>query len=300
MLARIFPSFYKPIESRFKKKIETKKIIGFLQELKNKEIEFKKTSDNLGPGSLDFSKYSILAHLNKKFDEAIKKFNASPIPNDEVQDTLELINLLREFNDYLGVINTNHADIINKHRRTLPNLNTAIRVTVLGGVGVSLITTGCIAGLGIFLVSESAELLLHKGTNLFNDHPSATAKIMLDFITHLNDTIKNLILVINLKQLKTDNAMISNEDNMTCPITADLMEDPYLCRLDGYSYEKYAIVKCLTDSRKSPMTRKEMARDDKIEDVIIENRALKNIITNYKLYRQQSSGSAVAEVKLNP
>ena len=82
-----------------------------------------------------------------------------------------------------------------------------------------------------------------------------------------------------------------------CPITQDLMDDPYLCKLDGYSYEKTAIVQCLTDSRKSPMTRRMMAPDEKIEDVIIPNRALKNIIENYKLFRSKNSEVKEAESK---
>lgn len=294
MFSYLFPA--KPVETRFKKKIETRQIIEFMTELKNKEYELKKSSENLGPGSIDYAKYIILNQLNKNLNNAIQAFNDTPLPDDEVKETQEFINLLRTFIENLAVITTNHGEQLNQHRRQALISKSMMKILFMGGVGATFFVSGFVAGVGMIFLSDGVDTLLHS-TNLFHEQETATSKLLTNFMTHLNNIIKNLVLLINLKQLKTPPNLLSDEDNMTCPITAEVMMDPYLCILDGYSYEKSAIVRCLTDSRKSPMTRKEMAPDDKIENVIIENRALKNIIINYQMYRQKELESKTLELK---
>lgn len=67
-----------------------------------------------------------------------------------------------------------------------------------------------------------------------------------------------------------------------CPITMDTMVDPVTCE-DGYSYERKAITEYLKKNAVSPMTRQAMN-----PNIILENRTLKTLITDFKFKEEQA------------
>ena len=75
--------------------------------------------------------------------------------------------------------------------------------------------------------------------------------------------------------MKVDTFKIKDApDEFYCPITQDLMEDPYMA-MDGFTYEKSNILSWYKKHETSPMT------GLKVEKAIIPNAAIKNLIANY-------------------
>lgn len=70
-----------------------------------------------------------------------------------------------------------------------------------------------------------------------------------------------------------------------CPISQEIMDDPVLFILDKYSYERECITTWLKTKGTSPMTRAKMSRSQKIEDVLVTNRALLDAIREFKELR---------------
>ena len=72
-----------------------------------------------------------------------------------------------------------------------------------------------------------------------------------------------------------------------CPISLEVMEDPYI-DMDGNSYEKKAIIAWLNLKHISPITRRQMALND-----IVPNRSLKVLIEGHK-HNLEAKKSAAA------
>lgn len=71
-------------------------------------------------------------------------------------------------------------------------------------------------------------------------------------------------------------------DEFICPITDEIMNDPVLCSLDGYTYERARILAWLTENRTAPVSRKELEPDILPESVLTENRNIKRAIEKFK------------------
>ena len=66
-----------------------------------------------------------------------------------------------------------------------------------------------------------------------------------------------------------------------CPITQGIMDDP-VDFIDGYTYERVAIMDWLSKESKSPFTDDEMGIDQTPEEVLIPNQALNKAIVEFK------------------
>ena len=78
-----------------------------------------------------------------------------------------------------------------------------------------------------------------------------------------------------VEEVKVDTFKIKDApDEFYCPITQDLMEDPYMA-MDGFTYEKSNILSWYKKHETSPMT------GLKVEKAIIPNASIKNLIANY-------------------
>jgi hypothetical protein len=78
---------------------------------------------------------------------------------------------------------------------------------------------------------------------------------------------------------------------MNCPITYELMEDPVIDR-EGNTYEKKAIMAWLKDNYTSPLTRNDLDEDD-----LVPNRALKNLIEEFKRKREKEKNDDKNKIK---
>lgn len=82
-------------------------------------------------------------------------------------------------------------------------------------------------------------------------------------------------------------------NQFVCPITLDLMNDPVTCQ-DGNTYEREAILEFLKKKQISPLTNQKM--DVKF---IIPNRALKELIDEFKILREKKVKNNNFETKTN-
>lgn len=273
--------------SRFSQKNEAKKIIGIIDKLQAKEDELKKSSDLLGVDSLDYAKYKILSKLLSSINHSINDFNNKLELSDLMDELKDFINLLRELAEHINEINQNReykntlSQFRNKDRE---NARTALTWGVWGAIGAAFTYSGLALGASTFLVGSGVDNIVDNKTNVYSPLPQ-TCVLLNQLLTTLDLTIKNLILTMNLSQVVDHKVKLSDEDNMICPITKELMDNPYVCTIDGYSYEKEALEKSLYLFRRSPITQEPMKQDAKVEDVMTQNRYLKHIIDNYKLYQ---------------
>src|SRR5947199_7770503 len=92
--------------------------------------------------------------------------------------------------------------------------------------------------------------------------------------TENNNEVKYDYILLSRISLKFKQDTTNNEDNsdMICPITQNIMKDPYI-DTDGNSFEKSAIVEWLSLHKTSPITRNKMFIEN-----LIPNRTLKKII----------------------
>ena len=114
------------------------------------------------------------------------------------------------------------------------------------------------------------------------DHPERTAstQLMGKFLAALRTSYKNLCLDQALKlQLSPRNP--EPRDALVCPISKEVMVDPVVCTLDGYTYEREQITEWLGEHRNSPMNRSEMEDWQEIDHVLAPNRAIKELIDQY-------------------
>lgn len=70
--------------------------------------------------------------------------------------------------------------------------------------------------------------------------------------------------------------LISKESiisNLICPITSEIMTEPVFCLIDGYTYEKVAIERWISDKGTSPFTRSKVTMKD-----LVFNRNIKDLV----------------------
>lgn len=67
-----------------------------------------------------------------------------------------------------------------------------------------------------------------------------------------------------------------------CPLSMETMVNPYICSLDGQTYDLEGITDWLNKNRTSPHNRKKMEDNQKVEDVLIPNRVLADTIQSFR------------------
>lgn len=282
----------KQVSTRLSDKKESTKIIEAIQELHKKKIELKASADKIGVDSIEHAKHRIVAELLKKIDYFIRHFNSKPAYADTIRELQESLNLFRELFESINEVlnNKEYKEILSQFRnKNREYARTGLTIGVWSGIGLALVFSSVTAGASVFVASLGGASVLENQTNINSPVPE-TYKLIYDLMNILKLTIKNLVLRINMKQLDSDQSVkLSDEDNMVCPITQALIRDPVLFLLDHYSYEREALVKWLSNHRRSPMTDKEMTKHQKIEDVIIANQNLKHVIDNYTLCMKVAS-----------
>lgn len=271
--------------SRFSQKKEARKIIGILETLQAKEGELKKSSDILGFDSLDYAKYTILSKLLCHINDSINDFNNKLASSDALDELKEFTHLLRELSEHIKEIyqNREYKNTLSQFRnRDKENAKTAWSYGMWGIIGAAFAYSGLVLGASTLLVGSGVDNLVDNKTEVYTPLPQ-TCILINQLLTTLDLTIKNLMLTMNLSQLVKHKVKLSDEDNMICPISKELMDNPYVCSIDGYSYQKEHLEKALYLFGRSPITQEPMKPNTKVEDVMTPNRDLKQIIDNHKL-----------------
>jgi len=285
MLQRFFGSEEKPLsKTRFEKTLEAKPIIAFIEKINIKENELKKSADKLGQGSVAYAKHYVISSLLRQINNSIKNYNQKIEPLDSDSKMKNFIDLLREFEWHVDGIMAHP-----QHRFTLEEFRDnkkQVTKTVVDGSGLLGVASACaifgvIGGVAAYAMNSGISSVIEQNSEVYIPK-TGTLILLEDFKKLLSLTIRNLNLALNTKETKEAKPLLSDDDNMRCPITKALMEHPVFCTIDGHSYEKSAIKEWLEKNRKSPMTREKLPDGARVEDVLKPNRSLKCIIDNYR------------------
>lgn len=82
---------------------------------------------------------------------------------------------------------------------------------------------------------------------------------------------------------------VEAEELLLCPITQEVIQDPHFCTLDGYTYEKDAIVDWLRRNPTSPITRAEIPAGKRVEDVLFPHPFAKAMLAELQQKQVQQS-----------
>ncbi len=306
MLNRLFGnnSEDKKENNGFENKIETKKIVALIKELQQKADEFKSIYEKYGSDSLEYKKYKILVTILDHYKKITSDYDNDQKSLNKDEDIQSLIIVLKKL---YFIIN----EIFEMSEETLKLFRNNDRERVI--YGLSCVYLSSVAAAFIFApLSVSASYFI--GTQVLASGSNEKQKpreidfpvsylLVKNMLSTLNISIENLNFSLNLKKLEhIPLQFISKQDNMLCPITSELMTEPVVCSLDGFSYEKSAITEWLNPHRTSPMTRKAMLPEQKVTDVLIPNTNLRQLIEDYKLSlkMQASQENEPEQKRLSP
>lgn len=300
MISRLFSAPREIKDSScFNNKIETIKIVSLINQLQQKADELKKLSDKYGVDSLEFKKHSIIVSFLNQYEKIVAVYNTREKHDDKNHETESLFIVLKQL--YFAF-----EEIFKLTQDTLKTFRNKNQERVV--LGVSSAYWGSVATAFVF-----APLPMSTGYLLATQVLAGTVEIDPDarypksffiikkLIETLNLSIENLNFALNLDKLNhVPIQYISKQDNMICPITNELMINPVVCSLDGFSYENSAITKWLTSHKTSPMTRKTMLPEQKLSDVLVPNTNLRQLIEDYKQYLKLHPSKEESELEVKP
>jgi len=272
--------------SCFANKTETKKIVELVNALQIKTDELKQISDTNGSGSLEYKKHTILSTILNHYKKITLEYDDRKDVNKD-EDNQSLIIVLKKLYFIIKEIFDRNEEALklfrnNDRERLINGLSYVYLSTVAAAFIFAPLSISASYIIGTQLLAASHDKEKEKQKEL--DFPVSYLLIKNIIIT-LSLSIENLNFSLNLKKLEQiPSKFISKQDNMLCPITSELMTNPVVCSLDGFSYEKSAITEWLTPHRTSPMTRKAMLPEQKVSDVLIPNTNLRQLIEDYKVY----------------
>ena len=302
---RMFQSEPAVIENpnRLQQKIDYRKILTKIEELRALEKTLDKDAKKMGGESNDRAKQIIISSLLSDVDNKIKLYNeAKSDLSDFAKETQDTIKLTIELSRLIKDLLEEHNVIINTHRhKTAHELGRgaldSMPFTVAAAAGsvaeltflpaMAAVSAGC-------LVSEVGKK--HFGVSTAATHSS----ILLTELTEILDrTAQNQALSLRLRKPEEYKKLACPHEYI-CPITLDIMIDPHSLNLpgEGNSYEKEAILKHLRDKKNSPLVPSIKMRDDqKPEEVITPNRNLKKLIEDYRIIHPEAKPAVTEEVK---
>jgi len=261
------------------KQLETALVL--LSKLRYKEAELKKAANLKGQGSIDFIKHKVISDLLNEINNIINEFNLNG-SESKSEDSNDIYNLVRELSLVVDKIREVEVRILMTPRDK--KRETANQVIYYGTLGGTMI-----AGSTLFTPSIGKYILLFGVARTISDKVTELVGLRdispdsYRIISNLSDTLHEIKRYYS-KQL---NPVLETNDfdsvyEYICPITQVIMERPVICKLDGHSYERDAIMQWLTEHRTSPINREEIAYGETVDSVLIENRNLKSLIDKFR------------------
>lgn len=87
---------------------------------------------------------------------------------------------------------------------------------------------------------------------------------------------------VSFKQQTQPKPVIAIPEAFICPITLEVMTKPYICTIDGNSYEEKDIREALNKFRRTPLTNIPMKANQTVDEVLIINRNLTMAIDSFR------------------
>jgi hypothetical protein len=260
-----------------------KQVPSLMQKLNKKKIQLITDAQSKGFASLDFRKAVIFTKLEDELNEKIDEFNQKA--QQTVVSQEEIIGLVKA----LTTIVVNYKKLFSNtlmsprnHYRETANISTKISNYALSIGAASALSLGTLSTLlSLMIVTPKVDRLVRKKVGLSNEN-TASMQLVNDLIHGLRNLGNNLILEKNWFN-KLEMIEIKVSDSFYCPINLTIMQDPVILTLDGRTYERQAICKWLNEKGNSPFDRNTKLRlEQTLEDVLVPNRALKEMIEELK------------------
>jgi hypothetical protein len=283
MLASRFTLFYStPPSTRLTRCKELEDFNLILDTLRVQETQLKKAASGKPASNLSFRKHIITAHLLSEIEKKITEFNAEDeaIEADKIKNQTSIINFVKEVAQIIK-FTRNRFDHTLKQPRNGSKMaaRDAVSSLLYGGAIVGgVFTASPLVACGGLLIANKIEDKTLQLTGLDNQ---TTASIRI--LAELSDTLTKIGLNLGLAVHWNNNIRIEEfPEEFNCLITQAELIDPVICTLDGITYEREAITKWLNKHGSSPYNRKVMRDDQRIEEMLIPNRALASYIERFR------------------
>lgn len=281
MLSGFFNSTSRP-SSRLQSCSELKQIGELFIKLRDKVNKLGEASNQLGAGSIDFRKHRVMSALLDEIDQRIARFNLQPGNPSEA----EKLALVGDLLDIVDRMRAAHNPILAWPRDQQRQI---VDVSLTTGVyGLSLAAAAALpfASIGTLIAFFYAAPWLSskaRETTGLNNHRTASIRILEEWQLVLGSLQTNL----GFRVLPAERIINTSECGVcpvefVCPITDEIMDEPYVCVLDGKTYEKAHILRWLTEHRNSPFNRVELKPGQAPEEALILNRNLQELIEKFK------------------
>jgi hypothetical protein len=280
MLSGFFKT--KPALNRFEITEAFKQPAIILNKLHDKKKELKESSEEKGPGSIDYRKYLVVADLMKRIDTIIDEFNESKITSHS-EEIIQIIKTSRKILEIISAVRkTEERTLMTSRNNQREQVSNAVYygtfgTTFLAGSALSIGTLGKLASL--FYIAPTVSKSIHEATGL-NDLSPTSVRLLNELTIILNHINANLT-----KQTGTEVEVKESEmEDFICPITQQIINDPVVCTLDGdwHSYEKTAIEKWFKTSRRSPLSGSEIPPDKSPQDVLIKHYNYASLLEKFR------------------
>lgn len=267
--------------SRLERCQELKQIPELMKKLRDKVAELRGSSETLGAASVDYRKLRVMSAL---LDELEVQFTAFNDTRGVVSDA-EILMLVSGLADTIARIRAAYNPILawpRNQRREIADASLAV-----GVYGVSLAAAAALplATIGTLIAFfYAAPWLCNKAreSSGLNNHKTACIRLLDEWQTVLRNLQSNLELrVPHADRMNFFGSNLCPEEYI-CLITQEIMREPYICMLDGISYEHEKILLWLTTNRTSPHNRAELDAGRRPEEVLVANRNLKDLIEKFR------------------
>lgn len=268
-------------KTRFDKHDELNAISLLLTALKSKTDSFQSMSQN-NAATLEYRKGKILGNMLSQINTQLNEFNRHDQDKDPVSEKKQTIKLLQDLVDIIYECRSTYSNTLNVRRDERKQLagtaTDALTFTVMLAGGAITSIPVILTALGAFVAAPKTSKVVKHVIGLDKPNQTASFKLINDLFTATKTAYNNLVLDLVLSSAKS---IEEPDDEFKCPITKEVMVDPVICTLDGYTYERTAIERVLGETRKTPMTRAELNKWQSVQEVLVPNRALHDLIERH-------------------
>jgi len=288
--------FFPQVQTRFTQRIEAKKIIQLIDKLEIKKNKLNQAAIENGAGSLEYKKNVIITELHEYYNKKLKTYNQSQPSLHNADEMQALINFLQDIYAHYKTVLEEKGPILKQFREDYrQTAQYSVFAAAWLAVGAAFIYAPPTAAIGTLVAADVISAKIGTATGLTLEYPESYS-LLKEIVETLEKTIDNLRFSFET-QYPACVLELPDKDNMTCPILKIRMQHPFLCTLDGFSYEEKPIRKWLEEKRSSPIIpSRKMLPSQKVDDVIKENIDLRQLIEkDAEQIRQQQRAAASAQ-----
>ncbi len=260
---------------------ELRQIVEQMKNLRDKVAALKLSADKLGAASIAYRKHRVMAALLGEIERQFAVFNGTAT----VVSDAEILMFVQGMTNSIARFRAAYNPILAWPRDQ--NREIADASMSAGIYGVSLIAAAALplANIGTLIAFfYAAPWLCGKAreTSGLNNHRTACIRLLEEWQAVLHNLKTNLEMRVPIAdRMHAAGSNICPEEYI-CPISQEIISEPYLCMLDGITYEHHLILQWLREHGTSPHNRVALEADQDPAGVLVLNRNLKTLIDGFK------------------